>query len=124
MSPSNPTQDGGPSGLTLAGHPGGAALLIARATAAARQAGDPYLAGALPAGLVAGATCRPNRVTLAGCVKRGSRMGVSGPERLPLRSPAPPASGPPRRDLGLHSPLQAWRLVMGWLGSLQNPGWQ
>lgn len=79
MSPSNPTQDGGPSGLTLAGHPGGAALLVARATAAARQAGDPYLAGTLPAGLVAGAARRPNGVALAGCVKRGSRLWESGP---------------------------------------------
>ena len=35
-----------------------------------------------------------------------------------------PAAFPSRRGFRLHSPLQALRLLMGWPGSLQNPGWQ
>ena len=59
----------------------------------------------------------------------GSRPPAPPPSDPGSRSPAPPpsdlpASFPCRLGFRLHSPLQALRLLMGWLGSLQNPGWQ
>lgn len=59
-----------PWGLTLAGHSGGAALLVAGTTAIACRARDAQLAGALPAGLVTGASYGADRVAPAGCTGR------------------------------------------------------
>lgn len=55
----------------------------------------------------------------------GPRCSFSIPQSLlPQTQVSGPASFPLRLDFRLHSPLQALRLVIGWLGSLQNPGWQ
>ena len=58
---------------------------------------------------------------------RLGRLEVPAPSARRPSAPPPedlPAAFPSRRGFRLHSPLQALRLLMGWPGSLQNPGWQ
>lgn len=70
------------------------ALLVAGTTAVACQAGDPYLAGALPTGLIAGTTCRPNRMALAGPagLAAGDRLAGVPPEPRLAVVAMPPGS--------------------------------